>query len=46
MAKGAANQISALLGERKFSRDAANPVGSEQLPLLAHKKDRRTRDDK
>ena len=50
--EGAADQISALLGERKFSCNTANSVGSEQLPLLAHRKTlnirekMRTRDDK
>jgi hypothetical protein len=40
VAQGTADQIGALFGEREFARDPANAVGPEQLPLLAHKKNR------
>src|SRR5258707_12237312 len=38
MSESATDQIGALFGEGKFSRDTADAVGSEQLPLLAHRK--------
>jgi hypothetical protein len=37
VAEGATDQIGALFGEGEFSRNAADAVGPEQLPLLAHK---------